>query len=302
MPNHAQRFCYKNFIFLECLDTLSKTEDTFSLMNLTTRLTFDVVGKLVMETDLDAQHFDPDKKGELVDLFETLLGAYNGDHLNLPRWFNFRKVRRQATLSNRISTLLETIVRRKHAKLHEKREDVTNTRSVLSLSLKDIPTLTPSIVDETCDQLHTFLRGAGFAARKQERCLDGLLVYNCQSIIHRDPRAFGDTADDFVPERWPTAAAATTAPPPPPRSRPARGTRLSGPRNCIGQEPANVEARVVIALAVRQYGFVKVGLGEVALDENGRPSLDNEKGQYKVVEELYPVSSSTTCGCRRVLD
>lgn len=371
----------KGFIFLEHLDSLSKTQKTFPLMNLTTRLTFDVIGKVVMETDLDAQYNDQARKGELVDLYESLLDAYNGERLNLPWWLNIRKVRRRAAVSNRITSLLQTIVRRKHAELHEKGDTAVHARSVLSLALQDIATLTPRTMDETCDQLRTFLfaghdttsillswvfyeltrtpralsavndelstllgpdasptavrtqlleraelvqqmpyisaviketlrlhppagaarvipPGSGFNVRMpdgQQQCLDGLLVYNCQSIIHTDRRAFGDTADDFVPERWLADDASNGAAP---GAIPAGAWRPfeRGPRNCIGQELANIEVRVIIALAVRRYDFTKVGLGEFALDESGRPSLDDTKGQYKVKEELYTVSSRTAYG------
>lgn len=47
--------------------------------------------------------------------------------------------------------------------------------------------------------------GTGFtvrAATGEEYCLDGLIMYSCQSIIQRDPNVYGDTADDWVPERW----------------------------------------------------------------------------------------------------
>ncbi|KAI1503597.1 cytochrome P450 [Biscogniauxia marginata] len=318
----------KGLIFLERLDSLSKTQDTFALMSLTTRLTFDVIGKVIMETDLDAQYYDQ-AKGELVDFFETLLDVYNGERLNLPWWLNIRKVRRRAALSNRITSLLQEI-------------DKIHVRSVLSLGLQDSTTLTLTIMDEMCDQLRTFLfaghdttsillswvfyelsrtpralsvvhaelnsllgpdasptavrarlleredlvqqmsyisaviketlrlhppggtarvipPGSGFTVRMpsgQQQCLDGLLVYNCQSIIHTDPKAFGNTANDF--------------------------------------ELANIEARVIIALTARRYDFVKVGLGEVVLDESGRPSLDNTKGQYRVTEELYTTRQVTS--------
>ncbi|KAI1204237.1 cytochrome P450 [Annulohypoxylon truncatum] len=364
----------KGMIFLERLDAFCKTGDAFPLMALTTRLTFDVIGKVVMETDLDGQYDDKTKKGEIVDLFETLLDAYNGDRGNLPWWLNIRNVKRRSALANRIASLLRTIVYRKHVELHEKGAATTtsNPRSVLSLGLRDIETLTPSVADEISDQLRTFLfaghdttsillswafyelsrtphalrtiraelddllgrdaspaavrarlleqedlvqrmpfvsaviketlrlhppggtareipAGSGFAVRTpdgEQRCLDGLLVYNCQSIIHRDPRVFGDTAEDFVPERWLDDDAKI----PPGAWRPFE----RGPRNCIGLELANVEARVILALAVRRYDFVKVGLGEVVLGEDGRPSLDSAKAQYKVAEELYTTRQVTS--------
>lgn len=126
--------------------------------------------------------------------------------------------------------------------------------------------------------------GTGFTVRApagEEYNLDGVIMYSCQSI-HRDPAVFGDTADDWVPERWLGAAAANI---PTSAWRPFE----RGPRNCIGQEQALLESRVILAIVARKYDFVKSGLGESLLDEKGLPVL-NEKGQYKVKLELYNVS------------
>jgi cytochrome P450 len=70
-------------------------------------------------------------------------------------------------------------------------------------------------------------------------------------MIQRDPDVYGDTADDFVPERWLDDAASEI---------PASAWRAfeRGPRNCIGQELAGLESRVVVALVARRYDFVKV--------------------------------------------
>lgn len=357
----------KGLIFVKHLDDLCASQDAFSLMNLTTRLTFDVIGKVVMEADLHAQDSRGANTGSLMSLFETLLEAYNANGLDLPWWLNMRKIRKQAALSNQITDILRGIVRTKHAELHGNAKGTDNSRSVLSLALQDVKTLTPRIMDETCDQLRTFLfaghdttsiliswalyelsrtpramqaaraeldsllgtdnspatirtklverldlaqqmpyisaviketlrlhppggtarlvpRGSGFFVHLpggEQQCLDGLLVYNCQSVIHRDPRAFGDTADEFVPERW----LADKEPIPAAAWRPYE----RGPRNCIGQELANTEARIIIALVVRRYDFTKVGLGAFVSNERGQPSLDEKTGQYKVTEELYTV-------------
>ncbi|KAF7523251.1 hypothetical protein G7054_g11825 [Neopestalotiopsis clavispora] len=361
----------KGLIFVKHLDGLCASQDVFSLMNLTTRLTFDVIGKVVMEADLDAQDSGGANTGSLMSLFETLLEAYNANGLDLPWWLNMRKIRKQAALSNQITDILRGIVRTKHAELHGNAKGTDNSRSVLSLALQDVKTLTPRIMDETCDQLRTFLfaghdttsiliswalyelsrtpramqaaraeldsllgtdnnpatirirlaervdlaqqmpyisaviketlrlhppggtarlipAGSGFFVRLpsgEQQCLDGLLVYNCQSVIHRDPRAFGDTADEFVPERW----LADKEPIPAAAWRPYE----RGPRNCIGQELANTEARIIIALVVRRYDFTKVGLGAFASNERGQPSLDEKTGQYKVTEELYTNTGKT---------
>ncbi|KAI0843820.1 cytochrome P450 [Daldinia vernicosa] len=131
--------------------------------------------------------------------------------------------------------------------------------------------------------------GTGFAVRAstgEEYCLDGLIMYSCQSIIQRDRDVYGDTADDWVPERWLDEKAKSI---PPSAWRPFE----RGPRACIGTELANLESRVIIAIVARKYDFIKTGLGESDLDEKGRPML-NEKGQYKSKSELYNTRRMTS--------
>lgn len=66
-----------------------------------------------------------------------------------------------------------------------------------------------------------------------------------------------------------------------------------GPRNCIGQELATIEARVVMALVARRFDFMKVGTGTAILNSvNGQPEVDVH-GQYKVLEKMYNVSFPT---------
>ena len=135
--------------------------------------------------------------------------------------------------------------------------------------------------------------GTGFKIREsngQEYCLDGLIMYSCQSIIHRDPAVYGETADDWIPERWLGEAA---------KNIPSSAWRPfeRGPRNCIGLELANMESRVIIAIVARKYDFFKTGLGESATDGQGLPIL-NGKGQYSVKSELYNVSPVCTSRLR----
>lgn len=248
-------------------------------------------------------------------------------------------------------------------------------RTILALSLQEIESLTPQIMEETCDQLKTFLfaghdttsttivwsiyelfrtphalkavrdeletlfgpgtgpqgsttveekmlapegrelihrmtyisavikevlrlhppagsirvskPGSGLVVTTQqgEYNLDGNWIYLNHSIIHRDRSVFGDTADDFVPERWLQADDDASCP--------ASAWRPfeRGPRSCIGTELANIEARVIIAMLVRRYEFIKVGLGEMDVDVGGQPIVD-AKGQLKTKSELYSVSAS----------
>ncbi|KAK8137125.1 Cytochrome P450, partial [Apiospora sp. TS-2023a] len=125
--------------------------------------------------------------------------------------------------------------------------------------------------------------GSGFAVSTPEGGeynLDGCWLYLNHNIMHRDPAVYGESANDFVPERW--LPSATEALPPASAWRPFE----RGPRNCIGQELANIELRVIIAMLARRYDFTKVGLGELDLDPQGRPTLD-DKGHFKVKSELY---------------
>lgn len=110
----------------------------------------------------------------------------------------------------------------------------------------------------------------------QEFNLDGLMLYHVHSITQRDPAVFGETADMFVPERWLDGGGGDGG-------FPAGAWRAfeRGPRNCIGQALALIEARVVLALVVGRYEFEKVGLGATKVDISG---------PRDVAEELYMVS------------
>jgi cytochrome P450 len=148
--------------------------------------------------------------------------------------------------------------------------------------------------------------GKGFKLRmpndNREVGVDGMVAYNCHTIIQRDPAVYGETANDFVPERWLGCSDTSTDTndevvsgeksgnqPPATAWRPFE----RGPRNCIGQDLANIEARVILACAARRYDFTKVGLGELALDANGNPRL-NAKGEYEVKSKMYNVSGGKT--------
>lgn len=137
-------------------------------------------------------------------------------------------------------------------------------------------------------------------------CADGLLLYVCHTAIQRDPEVYGDTAELFMPERWLGDAKAVMGDErdgkddsPTQEGRiPAGAWRAfeRGPRNCIGQELANIEAQVILAATVRHYDFVKVGLGEFVLDEKKQPILD-ENGGYKTKSTLVNVSGHSRPLC-----
>ncbi|KAG4220137.1 hypothetical protein PC116_g31384 [Phytophthora cactorum] len=141
----------------------------------------------------------------------------------------------------------------------------------------------------------TTKHGTGFTVRApdgQQHCLDGMIIYNCETLIHRDPDIYGDTANSFVPERWIGQDDEQSTSDLSPNQIPLSSWRPfeRGPRNCIGQEFANIELRVIIAVVARRYDFVKVGLGEVETDDRQLP-VTTEDGRFKVKSELYNVSN-----------
>jgi len=83
---------------------------------------------------------------------------------------------------------------------------------------------------------------------------DGLRVYVNQWLIHRNPGVWGPDAHDFRPARWLDAAYVA--------GLPAGAWRPfeRGPRACIGQDLALLEAKVVLAMVSRRFRFHKVGL------------------------------------------
>ncbi|KAI1095024.1 cytochrome P450 [Rostrohypoxylon terebratum] len=339
--------------YLQILDEFARAGTVFQLDQPTTNLTFDIIGAVAMDEDMGAQHLDPAHQGELICMFKELIKTYADDKLQLPWWLMPRVHLRRRRLGRLISQRLRGIARGK-------------SRSILALSLQGIQLLTPEIMEETCDQLKTFLfaghdttsttiiwsiyelyrtpyalkavreeldnlfgpgaardpaavrdkflspegseiihrmtyisavirevlrlhppagsirvssPGTGFvvSTSQGEYNLDGNWIYLNHNIIHRDRAVFGDTADHFVPERWLESDGLSVS-----AWRPFE----RGPRNCIGQELANIEARIMIAMLVCRYDFIKVGLGEVDVEENGQPTV-NGSGQFKVKSELY---------------
>ncbi|KAI1112398.1 putative cytochrome P450 monooxygenase [Nemania sp. NC0429] len=361
--------------YLNILDTFVRTKEIFSFDLHTTNLTLDIIGAVAMEEDLRSQHIDQSCQGELIRMFKEMISTYADDKLHLPWWLSPWVVAKRRRLGGLISQHLRRIVQGHFANT----KGLISSRSILALSLQDTESLTPQILEETCDQLKTFLFAGHdttsttiiwaiyelsrtpHALRAVRNELDELFgsksptlneqtdiyatllangghtlirrmtyisavlketlrlhppagsvraptmkggftvstsqgkynlnsesfVYLNHHLIHRDKTVYGDNAEVFVPERWLQ---------PPENSIPASAWRPfeRGPRNCIGQELANIEARIVIAMLVRRYDFVKVGLGELELDDCGSPTLDKHTNQFRVKSELYPTIQITS--------
>ncbi|OLN86610.1 putative sterigmatocystin biosynthesis P450 monooxygenase stcS-like protein 3 [Colletotrichum chlorophyti] len=372
----------KTEIFIDKLDKLASTGEEFELEPLCTNLTFDIIGAVTMDADLGAQLPEEDQS-EFIKGYKEFLASYKEMPGILMWWQNPRKKRMRKRLSKTVNDFLADLIRRKFEDV--KQNKGASSRSVLALSLKDTQVLTQDIIDDTKDQLKTFLfaghdttsillqwafyelsrtpramktlrieleslfgpdlspeavreallsRGdeitpkmvytsavikeilrlyppAGSARRcppgsnfylqlpdGSSLCADGLVLYNCATLIQRDPEVYGSTKDDFVPERWlgntdismstnndDEKAGINKAGE---NEIPAAAWRPfeRGPRNCIGQELANIEARVILASVVGKYAFEKVGLGAASLDANGKRFV-NHKGQYHSDTQLY---------------
>ncbi|ROV87638.1 hypothetical protein VMCG_10626 [Cytospora schulzeri] len=364
----------KTMPYLDVLNEFVRTGKEFPFDRPTTNLTFDVIGAVTMGEDMSAQHLDPSRQGKLIVMFKEMVKTYVDDKIPLPWWLMPRVHLRRHRLGTRISQQLRRIVRRKFDEMRAGAVD-TRSRSILTLSLQYIQSLTPEIMEETCDQLKTFLfaghdttsttitwsmyelsrtpralkavhdeldelfgpgaardpavirekllgpkgdelvhrmtyisavikevlrlyppagsvrftkpgTGLVVSAPQGDYNVDGNWLYINHNIIHRDRTIFGDTADDFVPERWLQSDGAGI---------PASAWRPfeRGPRSCIGLELANIEARVIIAMLASRYEFVKVGLGEMALDEDGQPMVD-DKGRFEAKTELYSTIQITS--------
>lgn len=91
------------------------------------------------------------------------------------------------------------------------------------------------------------------SAQTKEVIVNGLRVYPAHYLIHRNTSIWGEDAAVFRPERW--LDDNYVAKLPPGSWRPFE----RGPRNCIGQELALLEAKVVLCAVTRGFLFHKVG-------------------------------------------
>ena len=116
-------------------------------------------------------------------------------------------------------------------------------------------------------------------------CVDGLCVTPRAYIIQRHPKTFGDTCNDFKPERWLGEEGKKI---PESSFRPYE----RGPRRCTGSELANLETKIIIVCVARHFDFVKQGLGELDLDEKGEVQVDG-KGKAKTKGTMFSTHQVT---------
>jgi len=97
-----------------------------------------------------------------------------------------------------------------------------------------------------------------------EHNLDGVHVWPVAHLIHRNKRFFPEPMkfipDRFIPGRTPFPDADLFKP----AGKNAFQPFSVGPRNCIGQELAMIESKIVLALTAREFDFVLEYPGEEA--------------------------------------
>ncbi|KIX08003.1 uncharacterized protein Z518_02658 [Rhinocladiella mackenziei CBS 650.93] len=150
----------------------------------------------------------------------------------------------------------------------------------------------PEISSDNPTAVNVVLRTSSSpSAEKREVNINGLRIYCAQYLIHRNPAVWGADAHIFRPERWLddhyTASLPTGA------WRPFE----RGPRNCIGQELAMIEAKVVMCAVVRGFSWEKVGMsGRVEVE--GIPKGDGTDHPDREVWSLNQVTSVPVDGMR----
>jgi cytochrome P450 len=240
-------------------------------------------GKSVLLLSLqDLDHLTPEIETQTADQVKTFLLAGHDTTAILLQWALYMLSIHPPILA-KLKDELDAVLGPEHgpsaadpaAVLLERGDAVLSKLTYLSAVVKEILRLYPP-----AGSARMAAPGSGCVVRLDDGsdlCVDGMVLYLCHYGIHRDNKIFGADADAFRPERWlgdvdtsmntndDDAAAAEKSGE---KKIPASSWRPfeRGPRNCIGQELANLEARVILACTVRRYAFEKVGAGQRFVD------------------------------------
>lgn len=202
------------------------------------------------------------------------------------------------------------------AKIREEHETILGNVDITPQVIKDDPHIlnrleyTTAVIRET---LRMWTPASGTRLGDSEHVVrdpdtgeplstEGLLIWIVSISHHRNPKTWGETANVFDPSRF----------------LPENSERLpenawrafeKGPRNCIGQDLAMLEARIILALVVRRFEFQLAydSLDELkndgsfyAKDESFRKGRQDWDG-----EEAYPILLGTvrerTLSCRPII-
>ncbi|QDS73378.1 hypothetical protein FKW77_007316 [Venturia effusa] len=141
--------------FTNRLDALAKSNEEFQLGELCTSLTFDIIGTVVLDEDFEAQ---TPNQHPIVREYRALAASFeSAAPFSVP--FGPTKRNRQR-LGKTVDKSIKTVVQQKfQQQLQARKEGQASNkgRSVIDLSLQDIDILTPEILQETADQVKSFL-------------------------------------------------------------------------------------------------------------------------------------------------
>lgn len=238
-------------LFLEHLDKHAASGDEFSLDQLCTNLTFDIIGAVTMGRDLKAQV--PGQQDELLFTFLDIVNVSSGRENLLLALFNFRKKLARRRLANRLDKILKSIVQHEYAAQASSSSSSSSltSRSVLALSLNGITALTPDLLQQTSDNLRVFL----FAGHDTTSILMQWALYELSrsptqraALIAELDAVFG--ADDISPAaiRTKLLAQSSSIPELPYLSAVIRETlRLHPPAATVRLSPPGTDFRLPVA-------------------------------------------------------
>ncbi len=119
---------------------------------------------------------------------------------------------------------------------------------------------------------------------EKEINVNGLRVYVAAYLVHRHKGIWGEDADSFRPDRWLDDEYMSKLP------SGAWRPFERGPRNCIGQELAMLEAKIVLCAVARAFKWEKVGY-------SGRKGVDGQlpkgDGSDDPEMEVWSISNVT---------
>lgn len=167
----------KSLAFFERLEDFASSSSTFSLTKLAGNLIFDIISSVVMDSDFGAQK-NGGEPTEFMRTYRELFQTYTSEQMDLPWYFTPRTEWKRRQLAARIRSTLRGVVQEA---FDNRKVETKKSRSILSLTLRDVESLTPQAVDEACDQLNTFL----FAGHDTTAILISWMFYE----LSRTPKA-----------------------------------------------------------------------------------------------------------------
>lgn len=192
----------KTEIFISLMEGKAATGETFRLDSYTTNLVFDIIGIVTFDMDLNAQI--PGQQSEVLLTYRALSEAFNKRPFGGVGWRDYFSANEREIRSRdkHLDGILKAEIRRQHKALVSGTTDPkSKNKSVATLSLADVSTLTPEILQQTSDTLRGFL----FAGHDTTSILLQWAFYN----LHIHPHAAATLAAEldavFGPNPHPSA-------------------------------------------------------------------------------------------------